>query len=73
MWGMAAGDGDANGQVNIGDKTDVWSPDATTNGYLEGDYNLNGEVNNPDKNDYYCRTSVRNARYRIKKVSICRK
>jgi hypothetical protein len=50
MWGMAAGDGDKNGQVNLGDYT-IWFAAAGTKGYLNADYNLGGQINNPDKND----------------------
>jgi len=51
VWGMIAGDGDANGEVNLNDKTNVWVLQAGQEGYKYGDFNLDGQVNNPDKND----------------------
>ncbi|MBN1338607.1 MAG: right-handed parallel beta-helix repeat-containing protein [Bacteroidales bacterium] len=53
IWGMIAADGNADDQVNNGDKNDVWTPQAGTSGYLPGDFNMNGEVNNSDKNDLW--------------------
>ncbi|MBN3035946.1 MAG: hypothetical protein JW861_10200 [Bacteroidales bacterium] len=49
IWGMAGGDGDANGTVNNGDKNDIWVQQAGTSGYLPGDFNLDSDVNNSDK------------------------
>lgn len=51
IWGMMAGDGDADGLVDINDKNNVWATEAGTKGYLMGDFNLNEQVNNADKND----------------------
>lgn len=51
VWGMAAGDGDANGQVGNTDKNDVWAPHAGASGYLAGDFSMDSQVNNTDKND----------------------
>ncbi|MBN3034498.1 MAG: hypothetical protein JW861_02865 [Bacteroidales bacterium] len=53
LWGMAGGDGNADGQINNGDKLDVWSPQAGTGGYLAGDFNMDNQVNNGDKNDVW--------------------
>lgn len=53
IWGMVGGDGDSNGQVNNGDKNDVWAPQAGTSGYKAGDYNMDTDVNNGDKNDIF--------------------
>jgi hypothetical protein len=53
LWGMAGGDGNADGTVNSADKNSFWSILAGTSGYLPGDYNLNGHINNPDKNDFW--------------------
>ncbi|MBN1339250.1 MAG: right-handed parallel beta-helix repeat-containing protein, partial [Bacteroidales bacterium] len=53
IWGLAGADGNADGQVNNGDKNDIWSPQAGTGGYLQGDFNLDAEVNNGDKNDVW--------------------
>jgi hypothetical protein len=52
-WGMAAGDGNADGLVNTGDKIESWSTSAGMTGYLPGDLNLDGQVNNPDKNEVW--------------------
>ncbi|MBN1339286.1 MAG: C10 family peptidase [Bacteroidales bacterium] len=50
LWGMAGGDGNADGQVNNNDKNDIWAPQAGSNGYQQGDFNLDIQVNNTDKN-----------------------
>ncbi|MBN3034973.1 MAG: right-handed parallel beta-helix repeat-containing protein, partial [Bacteroidales bacterium] len=49
-WGMTGADGNADNQINNGDKNDVWVIQAGTSGYRSGDYNLDLEVNNGDKN-----------------------
>jgi len=51
VWGMYAGDGDANGTVEINDKNVIWSNEAATKGYLNGDFNMDVQVDNKDKND----------------------
>ncbi|MCD4735840.1 MAG: hypothetical protein K8R53_07325 [Bacteroidales bacterium] len=53
VFGMFAGDGNADGQVGNGDKNDVWVPQAGTAGYLSGDFNMDSDVNNGDKNDLW--------------------
>ncbi len=51
-FGMAGGDTDANGVVEIGDKI-IWSFSSGASGYLMEDHNLDGEINNIDKNDIW--------------------
>ncbi|MBN1339430.1 MAG: hypothetical protein JXA03_08905 [Bacteroidales bacterium] len=53
VWGMTGGDGNADGQINNGDKNDVWALQAGTGGYKPGDFNLDAQVNNSDKNDVW--------------------
>lgn len=53
VWGMYAGDGNADNNVETTDKTIIWYNQASQAGYYSGDYNLNGQVNNPDKNNYW--------------------
>ena len=53
VYGMYAGDGNGNGEVQNDDKNDVWWPYVGKGGYYAGDYNLNGEVQNDDKNDLW--------------------
>jgi len=50
---MIGGDGNVDGQVNNGDKIDIWSVQAGTSGYLQGDFNMDGQVSNPDKVDVW--------------------
>ncbi|MBN3034885.1 MAG: carboxypeptidase regulatory-like domain-containing protein [Bacteroidales bacterium] len=50
VWGMVAGDGNADKQINNPDKLDVWQINAGSSGYLAGDYSMDGECNNTDKN-----------------------
>ncbi len=51
IWGMIAGDGNADGVINLNDKINVWSQQVGTTGYKTADYNMEGQVNNQDKND----------------------
>jgi len=53
LWGMAGGDGNADGTIDLADKNSFWSLLVGKDGYLAGDYNLNGQLNNPDKNDIW--------------------
>jgi len=53
IWGMRGGDGDSNGQINNGDKVDVWTVQSGGSGYLKGDFNLDAQVNNADKVDVW--------------------
>lgn len=51
IYGMAAGDSDASGIIDLSDKT-TWSTDAGESGYNASDFELDTETNNTDKNDY---------------------
>jgi len=53
VWGMIAGDYNADDEINPDDKTAGWMIQAGANGYNSADFNLSSEVNNPDKNDYW--------------------
>lgn len=53
FWGMIAGDGNADGIIDLEDKTSFWSIFAGKSGYLSNDYNLDGQTNNPDKNNFW--------------------
>lgn len=53
VWGMAGGDGNSDGQINNGDKIDVWTTQAGSSGYLQGDFSMDSQVNNGDKNDVW--------------------
>jgi hypothetical protein len=52
IWGMAAGDINADNQINLSDKSNGWTVEAAKTGYFGPDANLNLHVNNPDKNEY---------------------
>ncbi|MBN3034817.1 MAG: hypothetical protein JW861_04470 [Bacteroidales bacterium] len=49
VWGLVGGDGDASGEINNGDKNDVWVVQSGLSGYYPGDFTMDGEVNNGDK------------------------
>jgi len=49
IWGLVAGDGNADKQVSNADKLDVWKPQSGSSGYKSGDFDMNGQVENPDK------------------------
>ncbi len=51
VWGMAAGDLNADKIININDKVLGWETDAASQGYSGADANLDIQVNNPDKNE----------------------
>ncbi|MCB0806124.1 MAG: hypothetical protein KDC05_10030 [Bacteroidales bacterium] len=53
VWGMVAGDANADGVINTNDGVQLWYPQAGYSGYLQSDVNLDGQANNPDKNDYW--------------------
>jgi hypothetical protein len=53
IFGMIAGDYNADGIINDLDKSGNWMPQSGTTGYLMGDGNMDGQVNNPDKNDLW--------------------
>ena len=53
VWGMAGGDFDGNGTVDIDDKTNGWNVQAGDGGYFNGDFNLDGHVDNVDKNSIW--------------------
>jgi hypothetical protein len=52
-YGMVSGDGDANGIIEITDKTGIWTQQSGSSGYLQGDFNLNAQADNNDKNLYW--------------------
>ena len=53
VYGMYAGDANANGQVQNSDKNDYWKTQVGTAGYKSADFNMNGQVQNSDKNDLW--------------------
>lgn len=53
VWGMMAGDSNADGEVSNPDKNEIWTSQAGHSGYNTGDFNLNRKVNNQDKNDIW--------------------
>ena len=53
IFGMFAGDGDANGTVETADKNTVWGSQVGMKGYYSGDFDMNSEVMNQDKNDVW--------------------
>jgi hypothetical protein len=50
---MFAGDANADGLVDLSDKSSYWEPNAGTPGYLSSDLNLDSQVNNQDKDDMW--------------------
>ena len=50
IYGMAGGDKDADGDVDLTDLAS-WKADAGKNGYKSSEFNLDYQVNNQDKND----------------------
>ncbi len=52
-WGMIAGDADASGSVDMGDKSLLWNNQAGKKGYLKSDLNMDGQAGNKDKDDFW--------------------
>jgi len=52
-YGMFAGDGIADDEINTYDKSAQWNSDAGKSGYNAADFDLNGEVQNSDKNNIW--------------------
>jgi len=52
VWGMVAGDANADGTVDGNDKS-TWSADAGKTGYLQTDFKMDGNTGNQDKNDMW--------------------
>jgi len=55
-WGLAGGDGDANGKIENADKNN-WELNAGTKGYKSSDFNMNKQVDNNDKNEIWINNS----------------
>ena len=53
IWAMIAGDANADGEVNLPDKSIDWTMQAGKTGYLSSDFDLNGLVDNQDKNNFW--------------------
>ena len=53
IWGMVAGDANADGYVNDLDKNDNWEIQAGTRGYLSSDFGMDSQVDHTDKNDFW--------------------
>jgi hypothetical protein len=52
VWGMIAGDINADGIINMADKSPEWEVLAGEAGYHQADLNFDGQVNNMDKDDF---------------------
>lgn len=61
IYGMYAGDGDANNFIETADKIAVWQTQVGLSGYYSGDFNLDGQVDNQDKNDVWLGNSGQNS------------
>ena len=53
VWGMVAGDSDANGIIDESDKNNNWNIVIGKTGYMPSDFNLDAQVDNKDKNDFW--------------------
>ena len=62
IWGLAGGDGNANGLINSSDKIDFWLIQAGLCGYKAADFNLNVQVSNNDKNDIWAPNLGKNSK-----------
>jgi len=52
-YGMIAGDGNGNGQIQNNDSENIWKPNNGTSGYKNADYNLNGQIQNNDNENFW--------------------
>lgn len=53
VYGMLAGDANADGTIDNADITGPWSSTAGESGYLNADVNMNGQADNLDKDDVW--------------------
>jgi len=53
VYGMYAGDADANGEIGFNDLESYWRVHAGDQGYRSGDFDMNTQVNNEDKNEFW--------------------
>jgi len=53
VYGMYAGDADADGEIGPNDIDSYWDLQAGEMGYKSVDFNMNTQVRNQDKNDYW--------------------
>ena len=53
IYGIYAGDGNGNGNINNTDLNAIWKKENGNIGYKSGDFDLNGGVNIVDKNSYW--------------------
>jgi len=53
IWGMMAGDGLCDEQIDNKDKDDIWLLQFGLSGYYSGDFNMNGQVNESDLNLFW--------------------
>ena len=53
LYGMIAGDANADGSIDVLYNIDFWNPQAGETAYLPGDENLGGQVNNRAKNEVW--------------------
>jgi hypothetical protein len=53
LYGLYAGDGNGNGNINNTDLNAIWKKENGKVGYKSGDFDLNGGVNIMDKNSYW--------------------
>jgi len=60
VYGMYSGDGDADGTINMDDKT-IWTIQAGTQGYKSADFDMDGQVDNVDKNDTWVDNESQNS------------
>ncbi|MCF8367858.1 MAG: hypothetical protein K9G76_02360 [Bacteroidales bacterium] len=52
-WGMAGGDANGDGQIDILDKSTKWESNAGYSGYISDDFTMDSQSNNVDKNDIW--------------------
>ncbi len=52
LWGMASGDANGDGEINIQDKL-LWDAEAGILGYKSSDFNMNEQVDNSDKDNCF--------------------
>ena len=52
-WGLASGDSNSDGAIDIIDKQNVWNLIVGYVGYLSSDFSLDSQINNQDKNEFW--------------------
>lgn len=59
IWGMMAGEGFNNDEIDNSDKNEIWETQKGSTGYLPGDFNMDGIVDELDRSELWNQNAAR--------------